>query len=402
MRLPLGPGALVTAAFIGPGTMTVCTLAGAQFGYALVWAVLFSALATMVLQEMSVRLGLLGGAGLGEALVAPGLPGFVRWLSAGLIFCALAIGNAAYQAGNVTGGALGLVSIAGAGALSQHVAVLLVAGIAAFLLATGGYRLIETLLVGLVGLMSLSFALSLLIVQPDWAALASGLRPSLPDGSLVTVIALIGTTIVPYNLFLQAAAVRQRWPEQREEALAAAINDTRVSIGLGGIVSLLVLSTAAASLFAGSGSVLSGSDLAGSLEPAFGAGARILVGFGLAAAGLSSAITAPLATGYVVCELLGRPRSGPTFRIIALLVVLIGSGIALSGVRPVEVILLAQFANGILLPFAAGFLLLTMNRKSVMGVHTNGHLRNLGGAAVLCVVCLLGVRLILRALGIWP
>lgn len=402
MRLPLGPGAFVTAAFIGPGTMTVCTLAGAQFGYALVWAVLFSAVATMILQEMAVRLGLLGGTGLGEALVAPGVPGLVRWVSAGLILVALAIGNSAYQAGNLTGGALGLAAVVGPGVLAQQPAVLLVAGLAALLLTTGGYRLLEMLLVSLVGLMSLSFALSLLIVQPDWLALARGLKPSLPDGSLVTVIALIGTTIVPYNLFLQASAVRQRWPDGQEQALKPAVLDTRISIGLGGLISILILSTAAASLFGGGQAVASGADLAGSLEPAYGPAARMLIGIGLGAAGLSSAITAPLATGYVVCEILGVSRSGRVFRMTALAVVAIGAGIALAGIKPVEMILLAQLANGILLPFAAGFLVLTMNRKSVMGAYRNGPVRNLAGVLVLCVVCVLGLRLILRSLGVWP
>ena len=107
MKLPFGPGALVAAAFIGPGTVTACTLAGANFGYALIWALVFATVATVVLQDMSARLGIAGGMGLGEALVAPGTPAALKWLSIVLVLAALALGNAAYEAGNLSGGALG-------------------------------------------------------------------------------------------------------------------------------------------------------------------------------------------------------------------------------------------------------------------------------------------------------
>ena len=93
MKLPFGPGALVAAAFIGPGTVTACTLAGANFGYALIWALVFATIATMVLQDMAARLGIASGKGLGEALIAPGTPIVLKWLSVALVMAALALGN---------------------------------------------------------------------------------------------------------------------------------------------------------------------------------------------------------------------------------------------------------------------------------------------------------------------
>lgn len=401
-RLSFGPGALVAAAFIGPGTVTACTLAGANFGFALVWALVFATLATIILQEMTVRLGILGGAGLGEALVAPGTPAALKWGAIVLVLAALALGNAAYEAGNITGGALGLRAILGEGESVQRIAALATGLIAALVLLLGRYKTLERFLIGLVILMSLAFAASLVLVRPDLGAMLGGLRPQLPDGSLLTAMALIGTTIVPYNLFLHAAAVRERWKENTEGGLAAAIADTRVSVGLGGLISILVLSTAAASLFGAGLVISSGADMASALEPAYGPAARILVGAGLCAAGLSSAITAPLATAYAVCEVMGRPKSGWLFKGIALTIVAIGLCVALLGIRPIELILVAQVANGLLLPVVAVFLLITMNRKSVLGDHVNGPVRNALGGLVVLVAAFLGLRLILRAVGIWP
>ncbi len=401
-KLSFGPGALVAAAFIGPGTVTACTLAGANFGFALVWALVFATVATIILQEMTVRLGILGGSGLGEALVAPGTPVILKWGAILLVLAALALGNAAYEAGNITGGALGLRAILGEGEGVQRTAALVTGLLAAIVLAVGRYKMLERFLIGLVILMSLAFAASLVLVRPDIGAMLGGLRPTLPDGSLLTAMALIGTTIVPYNLFLHAAAVRERWKENTAAGLSAASADTRVSVGLGGLISILVLSTAAASLFGAGIVISSGADLAIALEPAYGPAARILVGAGLCAAGLSSAITAPLATAYAICEVTGRPKTGWLFKGIALTIVAIGLGVALLGIRPVELILVAQVANGLLLPVVATFLLITMNRKSVLGDYTNGPLRNALGLLVVLIAAFLGLRLILRALGIWP
>ena len=390
-RFSIGPGALVAAAFIGPGTVTACTLAGANFGFALIWALVFATLATIILQEMTVRLGILGGSGLGEALVAPGTPKLLKWGAVLLVLAALALGNAAYEAGNITGGALGLRAIADGGEMAQRGAALAIGLAAALALWLGRYKTLERFLIALVIIMSLAFAGSLVLVRPDFGAMLSGLRPQLPDGSLLTAMALIGTTIVPYNLFLHASAVRERWQSEGEAGLGAAITDTRAAIGLGGLISILILSTAAASLFTTGAVINSAADMASALEPAYGAAARILVGAGLCAAGLSSAITAPLATAYAVCEVTGISKSSRAFRLIALAIVAIGVGVALLGIRPVELILVAQVANGLLLPIVAIFLLITMNRPSVLGAHTNGPVRNALGVAVVLVAAFLGL-----------
>jgi NRAMP (natural resistance-associated macrophage protein)-like metal ion transporter len=402
MKLPIGPGALVAAAFIGPGTVTACTLAGANFGFALVWALVFATLATIILQDMAARLGVMGRAGLGEALVSGTGNIFLKWGAAGLVLAALALGNAAYEAGNLSGGALGLEAIVGEGIETRRIIVLALASMAGAVLVFGRYQLIQRLLVALVIVMSLAFAGSAILVRPDIGAMLYGLVPRVPEGGLLTSIALIGTTIVPYNLFLHAASAREHWPDATPQALAEAQTDTRVSVGLGGLISILILTTAASSLFANGQQVLSAADMAGAIAPTYGEAARYLVGIGLFAAGLTSSITAPLATAYALSEIAGKPRSGKLFKSVAFAILLIGTAVALIGYKPISIILVAQVANGILLPVVAIFLLVAMNRRSLLGDRVNGPIANLLGGVVILITLGLGLRLVLRAFGVWP
>ena len=195
--------------------------------------------------------------------------------------------------------------------------------------------------------------------------------------------------------------MREKWPEGGEGALNAASADTRVSIGFGGLISILILATAAGSLFGSGGTIHSAADMAASLEPAYGPAARLLVGTGLFAAGLSSAVTAPLATAYAVCEVTRLPRTGSAFRAISLGILAIGTLIASLGLKPVSLILIAQVANGFLLPIIAVFLIVTVNRKSILGTHVNGLASNLLGGSVVLIAAGFGLRLIMRALGVW-
>jgi len=399
-RIPLGPGALVAAAFIGPGTVTACTLAGANFGYALMWALVFATLATIVLQDMAARLGAGAQLGLGEAIVRASEGKPWKWPAAALIFTALAIGNSAYEAGNLVGGALGVAAIFGEGQLDHRWVVAMMAVLAIALLAYGRYQVLEKVLLGLVLLMSAAFLLSATLVGIDYIALLAGLKPQLPKDGVLTAVALIGTTIVPYNLFLHAAAARQRWPEESTATstrIQEARLDTAVSIGLGGLVSLFIVATSAAGIFQAGLSVSSAADLAMVLEPGFGQNARYLLGTGLFAAGLTSALTAPMATAFVLNELRGAPSSTSTngFRLIACLVVLIGAGLAMLGLKPLSLILIAQTANGLLLPIIAVFLLFVMNNKSLLLNHANGLASNIAGVLVVAVTLGLGLRAVL-------
>ncbi len=397
----IGPGALTAAAFIGPGTVTTATVAGASYGYALAWTLVFATIAAIILQEMAARLGVVARLGLGEAIMqrfaeAPVL----KWISGALIIAALFIGNAAYEGGNIAGAVLGMEA-ALPDMAPRSVLAAIIAFAAGAILLFGGYRIIEKVLIAAVLIMTLAFATALFIIGPDWGALIKGaLIPYIPFAAFPLVLGLIGTTIVPYNLFLHAAAARKRW--NGAEHLGEARFDARLSIGVGGVVSILVLSTAAASLFGSRIVIESAGDMARQLEPAFGAGATWLIALGLFAAGLSSSITAPLATGFAAAELFGF-ESDPKalkFRLVAGAVLLVGAVVAVTGRRPVEIILFAQIANGLLLPIIAAFLLYAANNKKLLSENANGLLANAAGIMVTLIAAMLGLRGILRALGV--
>ena len=396
----IGPGALITAAFIGPGTVTACTLAGANYGYTLLWALLFATVATIILQEMSARLGLVTQQGLGETLRIMLSQSIWKWPLFGLIMVALYLGNAAYEAGNLSGAALGIEALIDESQFLYRISVIFISLLAGILLWRGSYKQIERILLILVALMALAFIATFLSVGPNIGALFKGLSsPQIPDGSLLTVIALIGTTVVPYNLFLHASAVKAKWSSVTDLNHARA--DTATAIGLGGLITILIASTAAASIF-GSGLNISGAgDMATQLEPLFGSFSKTMLGVGFFAAGLSSSITAPLATAYAMTEILGVKggTSSQTFKLIALSVIFSGAALALTGIKPISIILTAQFANGLLLPIIAIFLLVVMNQKKQLGQYTNKWLGNTLGIIVVVVTAGLGIRMVMGAAG---
>lgn len=398
----IGPGALVAAAFIGPGTVTACTLAGANYGYTLLWALLFATVATVILQEMSARLGLVTQQGLGENLRSLFSASVFKWPLFVLIIVALYVGNAAYEAGNLSGAALGIQALSGETQTVYRLSVAIIAALAALMLWFGSYKHIEKILVALVMTMALAFIGTFVVVGPDFFALFKGLvTPKIPNGSLVTVIALIGTTVVPYNLFLHASAVKDKWSDV--EDLSTVRADTAAAIGLGGMITILIASTAAASIF-GTGLQVNGAgDMAKQLEPLFGSFSKYMLGIGFFAAGLSSSVTAPLATSYAMTEILGFEGGTQSriFKMIALSIIGIGAALALTGIKPITIILSAQFANGLLLPIVAIFLLVAMNRKGLLGEHANKLFGNLLGIGVVLITSVLGLRLVLKALGIF-
>jgi manganese transport protein len=403
----LGPGLLVTAAFIGPGTIVTSSRAGASFAFALLWAVLFSTVATVVLQEMAARLGLVTGFGLSEAMRRSFGSPAARVLALGLVAVAITFGNAAYETGNLLGASLGLEIVSG---IPPRLWAVLIAAGAFALLASGTYRVIQSVLVALVVLMSFVFLLTAILVRPPLGELLHGtLVPSIPPGSLLTVIALIGTTVVPYNLFLHASAVQEKWPLGKvptEQALTESRFDTVLSVGLGGLVTAAIV-VAATPLFTRGIEASSPAIVADQLEPLFGTGgtggawghgARAFFGVGLFAAGVTSAITAPLAAAYATCGAFGLPRDlrSRPFRMVWALVIATGLTLALLGGSPTEAIILAQAANGLLLPVVALFLLRVVNDSDLMSGFKNGPLANGLGGLVVLVVTGLGVYQLLR------
>lgn len=406
----------IAAAFIGPGTVTTCAAAGAGYGFSLLWALAFSTLATFALQEASARLTAVSGLDLARALrlraaggrrgVAPAA-GAARLGIGGIavlavVLAAVVVGCAAYEAGNVLGAVAGAAL---AVELPRPALTLAVTALAAALLAAGSPRRVALALSGLVAVMGVAFLLTAALLRPPAAALAAGLAvPTLPAGSGLLALGLVGTTVVPYNLFLGSGlAAGQRLGEVRF-GLA-------VAIGLGGLISMgvLVVGTAVDGPFTYQA-------VATVLAGRLGAWAGWLFAAGLFAAGLTSAVTAPLAAALTARGLFIRPGADGTdprwsergwrFRAVWGGVLATGLGFGLSGVRPVPAIVLAQAANGLLLPAVAVFLLLAVNDRRLLGAAAadgdsaaglNGPLSNAAMAAAVAVTLVLGLGQLGRA-----
>ena len=394
----IGPGTLVAAAFIGPGTVTLCSIAGANFGIALLWAMLLSIIATIVLQEMAARLGIISQKGLSEVIRTEIKHPVIRQLIIALILGAIVIGNASYEAGNISGGVLGLETILGEidfdiAQFSINLIPLIVGLVAFILLYIGNYKLLEKALIGLVVLMSVSFLITAIITKPNLIAIFKGaLIPSFPEGSLLTIMGLIGTTVVPYNLFLHASLVKEKW--KTEDDLSFARKDTLISIALGGIVSMAIIITASG---IPATDISNAADLALGLEPLYGAFAKYFLAIGLFAAGITSAITAPLASAYVVKGCLGWDAglSSRKFKAVWMFILVLGIVFSSLGIKPIDIIKFAQVANGMLLPIIAGILLWVMNKTSILGKFRNTKWQNLAGIIIVLFTIFLGLKSIL-------
>nr|WP_256260032.1 Nramp family divalent metal transporter [Winogradskyella luteola] len=394
----IGPGPLVAAAFIGPGTVTVCTLAGVNFGYALLWAMVLSVFATMVLQEMAARLGIVSQKGLSEVIREEIKNPITRGLAIILILSAIVVGNAAYEAGNISGGALGIQTIFGnpkiaIGNSDFALLPIIIGAIAFVILYIGNYKVLEKTLVSLVILMSLAFLTTAIITKPNLLEIFKGMVvPKISEKSVLTIIGLIGTTVVPYNLFLHASLAKTKWREQSD--LHHARKDTIIAVVLGGIVSMCIIVSASA---IPSQNISNAADLAKGLEPLFGINAKYFLSIGLFAAGITSAITAPLAAAYVASGCLGWKTNLKSARFRAVWIFILGLGVLFSsmGFKSIEIIKFAQIANGLLLPVIAGFLLWIVNKSSVLGTYKNSKLQNILGILILIITIFLGVKGIL-------
>ncbi|SFT83896.1 NRAMP (natural resistance-associated macrophage protein) metal ion transporters [Lishizhenia tianjinensis] len=377
----LGPGPLVAAAFIGPGTVTVCAKAGVNFSYALLWALLLSVFICILFQGMAARLGVVSQKGLAqvmrESIANPILKYFVLAVS----IAAIIVGNAAYEGGNITGGSMGLTSVFGTlthdvGPFHFNFYSLLLGTIALLLLLSKSFVRVERFLLTLVVLMSLAFISTALIADIQWSEFFAGLFTfQQPEGSFLTVIALIGTTVVPYNLFLHASLAAKKW--KGEEGVVKSKRDVFIAMILGGLVSMAIVVSAAES---GLQELLAPHQLADSLAPLYGNIAQYLLAFGLFAAGLTSAITAPLAAGFVAkgCFNLNEKQE----KGVVIFVLLVGVTLSSLGLKSLELIQFAQIANAIVLPLIAVVLLWMMNNKALLGNQRNTNIQNILGALV--------------------
>lgn len=214
--------------------------------------------------------------------------------------------------------------------------------------------------------------------------------PNAGANDWMTVVGLIGTTVVPYNLFLHASSAAERW--KNKDDIKNARIDTIISIGLGGLVSMCIIIAAAANCQGME--IKSGVDMAVALEPLVGTWAKWFIGIGLFAAGFSSAITAPLSAAFATQGILGidRDLKSIKFKIVWIIVLVFGVVLAVLGQSsPTQLILLAQAANAIILPIMAFFLIFCVNSSS-LGEYKNKLWNNILGCIIIFVTIIICIR----------
>ena len=314
---------------------------------------------------------------------------------------AILFGNTAYQAGNITGAASGLGDLF---SLNFKWFVVPIGLLAWLLLMSGRISIIQNVLIVLVFFMSALFVLAAIVVRPNLGQIFQGsLIPTVPADAWISILALIGTTVVPYNLFLHSSAAATNWgdSQERTKSLRAARWDSHCSILVGGLITASILITASVAF--GQGEQKKLVEIAKQLEPILGSASPWVFGVGMFAAGLTSAITAPLAAAYATSGCLGwNSKVGDIrFRAVFTAVILFGMITCLafnSGKSPTQLIIVAQLANGLLLPIVAIFLLIVMNNSKLLGEYKNGWLANLSGFALLAVTLLIGGNSIFKAI----
>jgi manganese transport protein len=375
---------LIAAAFIGPGTVTTATRAGTEGGYLYLPTIILAATAGLLLMEMAARLTLVSGRPLGAVLGRGN-----RWL-AWLCFLAVLLGCAAYQAGNLLG-ALGGVQL-----LSEvpRWGGLLFGVLIASLMWGGKTRTIARWLAGIVSVMGIIFMVVAAGLLAGEEALV-GQRQINP----ATIVALVGTTIVPYNFFLAAGLSHGQGLREMRRGLIA-------SFVVGAVITVsIILVGGVTDSFTGFG------DLARTLDAEMAGNGAWVLGFGLFAAGFSSAVTAPLAAAMAGKELIGEEQSsdwsnrGRYFRLTWGGVLLIGLMVALLDLDIIGVIVAAQITNGLLLPFVAGLVLIFANDRALLGEKINNTWQNLAGMSVALFLAHKNADFLLQKLGFaaeWP
>ena len=309
----------------------------------------------------------------------------MKWLLGGAVI----FGCAAYEAGNIVG------AISGAGllfTLPPWFFTLSITGIAAVLLWGGSAGSIARSVGVLVAVMGVAFLYTSFFIDESPVAIARGLLiPQIPADDILLVIGLVGTTIVPYNLFLGSGLGKgQQLGEMRLGLI--------VAIGLGGIVSMAVLLSGTLSPLP-----FSFEGMATVLEKAVGLPGKYLFAIGLFAAGFTSTITAPLASAITAQSIWGKGEknweaTGTNFRLVWGSILIVGLVFGLLGLRPVPIILLAQAINGVLLPVAATGLLVVLNNSRLMGSHINRAFSNAAGLLIFGVTLFLGIHQVARAI----
>lgn len=329
--------------------MITAASAGALFQLDLLWAVTFSTLACVVLQEVSARLAIVSGLTMGQALIRRHGKARGKWLNL-LLGGPVVLGCAAYEAGNILGSVSGIQLLT---PVPTYLLTTVLSLVVAIVLWTGKREAIGWLMTLLVGLMGIAFfVLAAKLPNSLSDLLTAAAVPIIPHGSELIVLGLVGTTIVPYNVFLGSGVSKGQTVPLMRTGLV-------ISVVIGGLITsaILVAGTAASSFS-------SFSELAASFQKSLGNMGSLALGLGLFAAGFSSTITSPFAASVIASTVFSLGRIGQRWTWIAVLAS--GFVVGISGAKPIPVILMVQALNGLVLPSLTAFLILLINDHTLV------------------------------------
>ncbi len=396
----IGPGFLVTVGFIDPGNWASNLAAGSFFGYKLLWMVSLSTLMLIVLQHNVAHLGIVKGVCLSEAASI-----YLKRKHAVLFLLTAMIASAATSMAEILGGAVGLAMLTN---IPVKLAAFITASFSALMLFANTYKYIEKWIIAFVSLIGLSFIYELSLVHIDTTrALMGWIKPSIPEGSMLIIMSVLGAVVMPHNLFLHSEIVQSKqWHKKGEGFIAKRLKyeffDTLLSMGVGWAINSAMILLAAAVFFEHSIKVETLTEAATLLSPLLGSTALVVFAVALLLAGISSTITSGMAAGVIFAGLFKEPydikdnhtRTGIVLSFtLALLAIMFIS-------NPFNGLIVSQALLGIQLPLTVFVQIRLTSSNQVMGKFRNSTITNIVLYTILATVLTLNIMLLLSYL--WP
>lgn len=390
----IGPGLLVTVGFIDPGNWASNFAAGSDFGYTLLWVVTLSTVMLIVLQHNVAHLGIVTGLCLSEAAhrYAP------RWIARPILGSAV-LASISTSLAEILGGAIALQMLVGMpivwGALLTTVLVVV-------LLFTNSYRRIERGIIGFVSIIGLSFLYELFLVDIDWPLAArSWVVPSIPQGSLLIIMSVLGAVVMPHNLFLHSEVVQSREYNKGDDRsirrlLKYEFYDTLFSMGVGWAINSAMILLAASTFFAQGVQVEELQQAKSLLDPLLGNQAGTIFALALLMAGLSSTVTSGMAAGSIFAGMFGEPYHIKDIH--SRLGVLLSLGVALLVIffinDPFQGLIISQMVLSVQLPFTVFLQVGLTSSRRVMGEYANSRWSTFVLYTITAVVSVLNLMLL--------
>lgn len=390
----MGPAFVVGAWQFGPGNLTTAVQAGSRFDYSLVWVIALSTVLMIFFTDMSVRLGIATP----TSLITSIKEHLGRWAGILAGFGVFGI-TLMFSVGNAVGSGLGLSLVFGGSPVLWTVVCTAAVGIV--LAFKNVYGIVEKALLAIVVLMGIAFIASTVVAQPDWYRSMEGMIPTLPPGSEILVVALVGTNFSINAAFYASYGIKEH-RRTRADYRDITLVDTIPGIVAPGIMTALVIMVAAAVLGQTGSEAGTINDLASIFTPLAGPVGALLFALGLSGAAFSSMIANATAGGTMLSDALGRgaQAGSPTARIVTGIILAFGLIITLSfQSSPVGLIVIAQSLTVLIAPFLGILIVIMANRRSIMGDLRNKWWHNLFGALGLIAIVASSIRLITTLVG---